>query len=91
LIRRGPGGLGCDGDDRDVVLGDAVASGDPEVGSKSLVWIGWMGGSENPRLSVYLDVRHRLEERDHRVLGLLVASGSGRLKGRADLCVSKVV
>jgi hypothetical protein len=46
---------------------------------------------EHARLTVDLDIGHRLEERDHRVLGLLVTLGGGGLEGRADLRVSKVV
>jgi hypothetical protein len=50
-----------------------------------------MGRSENARLAVYLDVWHRLEERHHRRLGLLVPLGGLWLKGWANLCMSESV
>jgi hypothetical protein len=43
------------------------------------------------RLSVHLDLGERLEQGNHRALGLLAALGGGELEGGADLRVAKVV
>jgi hypothetical protein len=50
-----------------------------------------MGCVEHARLSVDLDLGHRLEQGDHRVLRLFVALGGGWLKGGTDLCAAKDV
>jgi hypothetical protein len=79
-----PGGLGSDGDDGEIILGDSIVRGDAEVGP--LLCLPW-----NPRLGSDRDLRDSLEGCDHGPLRLLVACGSPRLEPRADLCMAKLV
>jgi hypothetical protein len=88
LFRRGAGLLSCDGDDGNVVLGDALAGHDSEVGSKGFEGIGRV---EDARLPVNLDLGDRLEQGDHGILGLLVTLGGGGFEGGIHLCVAKIV